>query len=78
MTFGGGDGRPGPPFGGDPFGGNQFSGNPFGGNQFGAPPVISAPPPSQHPERNNVLATLSVVFAFIFAPAGAVMGRIWA
>lgn len=54
---------------GDPFGGYEF-----GGQQFGAPPLISAPPPQV--QEANTLATLSVVFAFIFAPAGAALGHL--
>ena len=38
------------------------------------PPVISAPPPPR--QKTNTFATLSVVFAFLFAPAGAVLGHL--
>lgn len=63
MTYGGG--------GSDPFGGA-----PFGHNPFGAPPapVIGPPPPPQ--QETNTPATLSIVFAFVFAPAGAVLGHL--
>jgi hypothetical protein len=73
MAFGGGDGQPGAPFGGDPFGSN-----PFGGNPFNTPQVISALPPGRQPAsgRSKVLATLSVVFAFVFAPVGALLGHL--
>jgi len=66
MTHGG--------FGSDPFGGAPFGHNPFGT----PPPVISAPTPPQPPAapKTNTLATLSVVFAFVFAPAGAVLGHL--
>jgi hypothetical protein len=41
------------------------------------PPVYMAPPPYQPGGPGaNVLATLSVVFAFVFAPAGAVLGHV--
>jgi serine/threonine-protein kinase len=63
-----------PGFGGDPFGGKPF-GDPFGGGVPGGPPIYSAPPPSA-PPQTNTLATLSVVFAFVFAPAGAVLGHL--
>jgi hypothetical protein len=60
---------------------NPFEHNPFGGVPFGsnpaAPPVYSAPtapPPNRQPV--NALATLSVVFAFVFAPAGAILGHL--
>jgi hypothetical protein len=60
---------------------NPFEHNPFGGTPFGsnsaAPPAYStpaAPPPDRPPV--NALATLSVVFAFLFAPVGAVLGHL--
>lgn len=60
---------------------NPFEHNPFGGTPFGAspagPPVYSGqpvPPPDRPPV--NALATLSVVFAFVFAPVGAVLGHL--
>ena len=42
---------------------------------YSGPPVVSAPPqpPAQHA---NTFATLSLVFAFVFAPAGAVLGHL--
>ncbi|OBH74291.1 hypothetical protein A5682_00220 [Mycobacterium mantenii] len=55
--------------------------NPFGDTPFGSappgPPVYSAPP-TPPPDRRpvNTLATLSVVFAFVFAPVGAVLGHL--
>lgn len=63
--------------GGDPFGGNPFGGDPF------APPGPTKPSPGPSggkptgsvPEVNT-LATLAVVFAFVFAPAGAVLGHL--
>jgi hypothetical protein len=62
-------------YGGDPFdrpvGGDPFAGGPVG-------PSVAAPvrsPDSQHPETNT-LATLSLVFAFVFAPAGAILGHL--
>ncbi|MGV0050182.1 sensor domain-containing protein [Mycobacterium colombiense] len=62
----------------EPFGPNAFGGNPYGGPPYGGmppgPPVYTAPLP-QRP-RTNVFATLSVVFAFVFAPAGAVLGHL--
>ena len=72
----------------DPFGGNPFGANPFGQYpsgqqyppgppQFGGPPIVPAgPPPSPPHDEANTLATLSVVFAFVFAPAGAVLGHL--
>jgi hypothetical protein len=64
MT-GGGDGGPTGPYDGDPFAADPYP----------QPPVISAPPPP--PRHNaNTFATLSVVFAFLFAPVGAVLGHL--
>lgn len=64
-------------FGGDPFGGTPF-GDPFNG-PVGHPPTVATPPgspPPQVPAQTNTLATLSVVFAIVFAPAGAVLGHL--
>ncbi len=77
-------------FGGpqDPFGGSPFGSTPFGqypsDQQFSsaqapymAPPVVPAgPPPPSSQDETNTFATLSVVFAFLFAPAGAVLGHL--
>jgi hypothetical protein len=74
MTYGPGP-TPNQPPSGDPFGGKSF-GDPFGGaGSPGGPPTYSAPPPSA-PPKTNILATLSVVFAFAFAPAGAMLGHL--
>lgn len=63
MTYGGfGGGGPVNPFGDNPFGG-------------GPSPYRPAPPPPP-PRENSALATFSVVFAFVFAPAGAVLGHL--
>jgi eukaryotic-like serine/threonine-protein kinase len=77
SPFGGG------PVSGGPPGGGQFGGPPggqFGGppSTFTPPPVFRAAPPPQWPggARANTLATLSVIFAFVFAPAGAVLGHL--
>src|SRR5438874_1915171 len=56
--------------GSDPFGGAPFGHNPFGGE----PPHVAAPPPPT--DEPNTPATLSIVFAFVFAPAGAVLGHL--
>jgi eukaryotic-like serine/threonine-protein kinase len=63
------------PFGHNPFGDSPFGGVPFGGAPAG-PPVFTTPPepPDQRPV--NIFATLSVVFAFVFAPAGAILGHL--
>ncbi|ORV31480.1 hypothetical protein AWB99_11815 [Mycolicibacterium confluentis] len=47
-------------------------GNPFGGYGHHTPPPAYQPPPS----KPNTLATLSIVFAFLFAPVGAVLGHV--
>ena len=58
----------------NPFGASSFQPNPFGG----PPPGPQQPPPPPAPPRDeaNVLATLSVVFAFVFAPAGLILGHL--
>jgi hypothetical protein len=60
--------------------GNPFDG-PVGGDPFAPGPVgppVNAPvrPPAQQQPESNTLATLSVVFAFVFAPAGAILGHL--
>jgi eukaryotic-like serine/threonine-protein kinase len=65
MTYG--HGGPTDPFGRDPFTGDAS----FAATAFGA-----APAPAASPREVNTLATLSVVFAFVFAPAGALLGHL--
>jgi hypothetical protein len=58
---------------------NPFGASPFQPNPFGGPPGPQHPPrPPVPPARDeaNVLATLSVVFAFVFAPAGLILGHL--
>ncbi|OBH74293.1 hypothetical protein A5682_00230 [Mycobacterium mantenii] len=59
----------------NPFGSSPFQPNPFGA---GPPGVHQPPQPPPVPPRDeaNVLATLSVVFAFVFAPAGLILGHL--
>ncbi|KZS62966.1 DUF4190 domain-containing protein [Mycobacterium ostraviense] len=58
---------------GDPFGAGSFDAGPFGGDAS----VPGAPEPPSRPQGEvNTLATLSLVFAFFFAPAGAVLGHV--
>jgi hypothetical protein len=47
----------------------------FGADPYPEPPVISAPP-SPPRQQTNTFATMSVVFAFLFAPVGAVLGHL--
>jgi len=64
-------GRYGGPDGHDPFGYVPASGDPFApAGGLGHP--VSPPPPHE----TNTLATLSVIFAVVFAPAGAVLGHL--
>jgi hypothetical protein len=53
----------------------QHDGDWFAAEPYPQPLVISAPPmpPSQ---KTNIFATLSLIFAFLFAPAGAVLGHL--
>jgi hypothetical protein len=77
MTYSGGYGNgPSDPFGGDPFGGS-----PTGGQGYpNVPPVYTGAgrgtlPPSPQGEVNT-LSTLSILFAVVFAPVGAVLGHL--
>ncbi|MEO3761060.1 sensor domain-containing protein [Mycobacterium sp. B14F4] len=54
--------------------GGRGGGDVFGADPYPEPPVISAPPPPR--QEANTFATLSVVFAFVFAPVGAVLGHL--
>ncbi len=60
----------------NPFQHNPFGDTPFGSNPAAAPAYSTptAPPPDRQPV--NALATLSVVFAFLIAPVGAVLGHV--
>ena len=73
--FGGGPGFPagGNPFGADPFGGDPFAVGPPAQNASGG---AAGSTPQRPGEETNTLATLSVVFAFVFAPAGAILGHV--
>lgn len=60
---------------------DPFGGSPFGSDPFIIPSHPAGPPgaPPSHPAASpevNTLATLSVIFAFVFAPAGAVLGHL--
>jgi uncharacterized BrkB/YihY/UPF0761 family membrane protein len=70
-----GGGGPAAPSGGDPFGGDPFAGDPFAVGLPGG--SASHDPASIYRQREtNTLATLSVVFAFVFAPAGVILGHL--
>jgi hypothetical protein len=80
MTYGGYGGGQADPFGPDPFGGPPST-------PGSTPPITHAsmapgfPPPNFPPAGTpqgevNALATLSIVFAFVFAPAGAALGHV--
>jgi eukaryotic-like serine/threonine-protein kinase len=59
----------------DRHGPNPFAHNPF--DPAPPPPHPAAPPPPVSGSGEaNTLATLSVVFAFVFAPAGAILGHL--
>ena len=75
MTHGGYGGGPAAPSGGDPFGGDPFAGDPFAVGLPGAS-ASQEPAPTSQQQETNTLATLSVVFAFVFAPAGVILGHL--
>jgi hypothetical protein len=64
----------------DPFGHNPFSYDPLGRVPYAEPPA--GPPPGPpvfmppHRAPVNTFATLSLVFAFVFAPVGAILGHL--
>src|ERR1700757_5542959 len=64
----------------DPYGYDPFSYDPLGRVPFAGPPVelppLTPPPEAPYPASVNPLATLSLVFAFVFPPAGAVLGHL--
>ncbi|OBI37101.1 sensor domain-containing protein [Mycobacterium colombiense] len=60
----------------NPFGSSPFQPNPFGGGSFAPQQQQVQPPPVPPRDEANVLATLSVVFAFVFAPAGLIVGHL--
>ena len=63
MTYGGG-------YGGSP---DPFGSEPFGSSPYGSQTPVRAPAP---PGEASTLATLSIVFAFVFAPVGVVLGHV--
>ncbi|MBB5828931.1 DUF4190 domain-containing protein [Micromonospora carbonacea] len=55
----------------------QYGAPPPGYGQYGPPPGQGQyPPPAGQGRGTNVLAVLSLVFAFVFAPAGIVLGHL--
>ncbi|MCV7408241.1 sensor domain-containing protein [Mycobacterium florentinum] len=50
--------------------------DPLGRAPYTPPPVFLPPPPPPQPPPVNTFATLSVVFAFVFAPVGAILGHL--
>ena len=69
MMHGGYRGEPTASSRADPFGADPF--DPFTGAATGA---AEMPAPQQ--QETHTLATLSVVFAFVFAPAGVILGHV--
>ncbi len=75
MTDGGYGAGPGGSSGGDPFDGDPFARDPFAVGRNDAS-LSQAPAPTSLRQEINTLATLSVVFAFVFAPAGVILGHL--
>lgn len=72
-------GPPGPqyPYGQPPAGVPYQPAQPYGGyGPYGPPPGPGGYPPPYPPPPTNPLATWSIVFAFLFAPVGAVLGHL--
>lgn len=69
----------GQPYGQQPPYGAPSSGQPYGQQQFGQPGYgqpYAQQPYGQMPAPTNTMAILSLVFAFVFAPAGIVLGHV--
>ncbi|BBZ49050.1 sensor domain-containing protein [Mycobacterium heidelbergense] len=60
----------------DPFGYNPFTYDPLGRVPPAGPPVEPPPPAPPYRPPVNTVATLSLVFAFVFPPAGAILGHL--
>lgn len=84
-SYGSQPGSPAAPYSGQPYTGQPYSGQEYGGQQpyggqystpqYGANPYQPNYPPPQS-SNTNVMAILSLVFAFVFAPVGIVLGHI--
>jgi eukaryotic-like serine/threonine-protein kinase len=64
----------------DPYGYSLFTYDPLGRTPITDPlvdpPIFTPVPPTPEHPPVNTLATLSLVFAFVFAPAGAILGHL--
>jgi hypothetical protein len=62
----------------DPYGPTTSYGQQPGSAQYGqyGQPGYPAPPPYGQPQGTNIMAILSLVFAFVFSPVGIVLGHI--
>ena len=78
MTHGGHGGSQPDPFGSDPFGGPPSTQGYMPPLTPGSPPITGRdfPPPGRPSGEVNKFATLSIVFAFVFAPAGAALAHV--
>jgi hypothetical protein len=89
-SYGNQPGSPASPYSGQPYTGQPYSGQEYGGQQpyggqysgpqygaqgYGTPQYSGAGYPPQS-SSTNVMAILSLVFAFVFAPVGIVLGHI--
>jgi Domain of unknown function (DUF4190) len=77
-------GSPAAPYGGQTYGGQTYGGQPYGGQQYGGQQYGGQPyggqqyPAGGYPQATgtNIMAILSLVFAFVFAPVGIVLGHL--
>ncbi|MBW0013169.1 sensor domain-containing protein [Mycobacterium sp.] len=65
----------------DPYGYSPFTYDPLGRAPYvdlpvGPPPFVPPPAPPHRRRAVNVFATLSLMFAFVFPPAGAILGHL--
>ena len=84
-SYGGQPGSPAAPYSGQPYQGQEYGGQPYGGQysqpQYGAQGYGAAQYPTSgygapQSSSTNVMAILSLVFAFVFSPVGIVFGHI--
>lgn len=68
------------PYGQDPYGQGPFSYDPLGRVPYAGPPAgppfLPPPPVTPYPAPVNAVATLSLIFAFLCAPVGALLGHV--
>jgi hypothetical protein len=84
-SYGGQPGSPAAPYSGQPYQGQEYGSQPYGGQysqpQYGTQGYGAAQYPTSgygapQSSSTNVMAILSLIFAFVFSPVGIVLGHI--